>query len=104
VADVVHAYLALAQKLDGEGLSSGVFNFGPGTPLSVLQITGQILKIMGRGDLTPIILDQARAEIRDQYLDSSKAARVLGWAPSHTLADGLASTVAWYRTFLGAVA
>jgi CDP-glucose 4,6-dehydratase len=102
VADVVHAYIALAQKLDGEGLSGGVFNFGPGTPLSVLQIASQILKIVGREDLTPVILDQARAEIRDQYLDSSKAARILGWAPAHTLADGLASTVAWYRTFLGA--
>ena len=103
VADVVNAYLALAQKLDGEGLSGGVFNFGPGTPLSVLQIASEILKIVGREDLTPVILDQARAEIRDQHLDSSKAARVLGWTPAHTLADGLASTVAWYRMFLGAV-
>jgi CDP-glucose 4,6-dehydratase len=104
VADVVDAYVALAQKLDDEGLSGGVFNFGPGKPLSVLQITSQILEIVGRGDLVPVILDQARAEIRDQYLDSSKASRVLGWAPAHTLKDGLASTVAWYRTFLGAVA
>lgn len=104
VADVVHAYLALAAKLDDAGSSGGVFNFGPGSPLTVLQITGRILALMGRADLTPVILDEARAEIRDQYLDSSKAAKVLGWVPAHTLEDGLAETVAWYRAFLGAVA
>ena len=44
------------------------------------------------------------AQIRDQYLDSSKARRVLGWAPAHGLADGLAATVTWYRAYLGAPA
>jgi dTDP-glucose 4,6-dehydratase len=33
---------------------------------------------------------------RRYALDASKIARELGWAPRHTLADGLAATVDWY--------
>jgi CDP-glucose 4,6-dehydratase len=55
---------------------------------------------MDRSDLEPVILDSARAEIKDQYLDAGKAARVLGWEPRYGLEEGLEATVAWYRTFL----
>jgi CDP-glucose 4,6-dehydratase len=47
------------------------------------------------------VLNQARAEIPNQYLDSSKAARELGWSPRYTLESGLRETIAWYRAFLG---
>jgi CDP-glucose 4,6-dehydratase len=56
---------------------------------------------MGRRDLEPRILDVARAEIRDQYLSSEKAARVLGWQPEFSLDAGLEKTIRWYRDFLG---
>jgi CDP-glucose 4,6-dehydratase len=54
---------------------------------------------MDRTDLEPVILDQVRAEIKDQYLDSTRARRVLGWTARHTLAQGLDKTIAWYRQF-----
>ena len=52
--------------------------------------------------LEPVILDQARSEIRDQYLDSTKAEQRLGWRARHGLDEGLSETIAWYDRYLGA--
>lgn len=101
VDDVVDAYLALADHADQDGTRGEAFNFSPEMAVSVLELTTAILKVMGRSDLQPVILNTARGEIRDQYLDASKAKRVLGWRPKVTLQDGLERTVAWYRGFLG---
>jgi CDP-glucose 4,6-dehydratase len=66
----------------------------------VLEITRAVLAAMDRADLQPVILASARDEIKDQYLDAGKAARLLGWEPRYGLEDGLEATVAWYRTFM----
>lgn len=102
VRDVVDGYLRLADRAGEEGVRGEAFNFSPGEPLSVLQITREIQRLMGREDLDPVILDQARAEIRDQYLDCTKAAEHLGWTSGYTLEEGLRETIAWYSDFLGA--
>jgi CDP-glucose 4,6-dehydratase len=60
-----------------------------------------VLAATGRTDLVPDIRNEAVAEIREQTLDSSKARRILGWAPARELHEGLAETVAWYRRYLG---
>jgi len=101
VEDVVDAYLALAAGADRAEVRGHGFNFSPERPLTVLEITRATLAALGRPDLEPVILDTARAEIKDQYLDSGKARQVLAWAPRHGLEAGLEATVAWYRTFLG---
>jgi len=100
VEDVVDAYLALAGAAGRPGVRGEAFNFSPQRPLTVLQITRAVLAAMDRQDLQPVILGTARAEIRDQYLDAGKAARMLDWEPRYTLEDGLEATVAWYRTFM----
>lgn len=100
VDDVVDAYLALAEGADRVDVRGQAFNFSPERPLTVLEITRAVLGAMGRPDLVPVILDTARGEIRDQYLDASKALKVLGWRPKYSLEDGLVPTVAWYRSFL----
>ncbi len=101
VEDVVEAYLALALAVHRGEVKGGAFNFSPECRLSVLEITRATLAAAGRPDLQPIILDTARAEIHDQYLDSSKAQRMLGWEPAWSLQEGLAATVAWYKAYLG---
>jgi CDP-glucose 4,6-dehydratase len=101
VDDVVEAYIALAAASDREGVRGEAFNFSPEGRVTVLEITHAIQRLMGRADLEPIILDQVRAEIKDQYLDASKAKRLLAWTPRFTLDAGLAETIAWYRAFLG---
>ncbi len=102
VDDVVDAYLALAAATGGPAGPGDVFNFAPGAPASVREIVDLLLAILGREDLAPVVLDVARAEIRDQALDAGKARRLLGWEPHLSLREGLERTVPWYRAFLGA--
>ena len=100
VEDVVDAYLALAECVDQSGVRGEAFNFSPERQMSVLDLIQHLLAVLGRPDLQPVIQNQARAEIRDQYLDAGKARRVLGWEARIPLHEGLERTVAWYRTFL----
>ena len=102
VRDVVEAYLALANHVTEERGIRQAFNFSPESRVSVLEITRQIQQLMERPDLEPIVLNQAKAEIPNQYLDSTKAHRELGWSPRYTLESGLRETIEWYRDFLGA--
>lgn len=101
VEDVVDAYLALAEGVEREGVRGEAFNFSPERQMSVLELTHLILEVLQRTDLKPVILNNAKAEIRDQYLDASKARRILGWSTRYTVREGLEHTVAWYRKYLG---
>jgi CDP-glucose 4,6-dehydratase len=100
VKDVVLAYLALAENLHLDHIRGESFNFSSESRVTVLEIVGQIRRLMGREDLEPLILNTAAGEIPNQYLSSSKALRLLGWKSAYTLADGLAETIEWYRDFL----
>jgi CDP-glucose 4,6-dehydratase len=97
VEDAALAYLTLAEKLHEPGVLGQAFNFGTETPLDVLGLVRRILTLMKRTDLEPVILNEASLEIPKQYLDCSKAKRVLGWKPRFTLDEGLAKTIEWYR-------
>ncbi|RMF91734.1 MAG: NAD-dependent epimerase/dehydratase family protein [Nitrospinota bacterium] len=100
VLDVVEAYLLLASRTPEEGIRGEAFNFSTEHPVQVLDITQRILSLMERTDLEPHILNQARAEIRDQHLDASKAKRLLHWKAQYSLEEGLSRTIDWYRAFL----
>jgi CDP-glucose 4,6-dehydratase len=101
VQDVVEAYLLLAERAEHTGIRGEAFNFSPERPVSALEMASAIQALMGRTDLAPVVLNQARSEIKDQYLDSGKARALLGWTPQYSLERGLAETIRWYRTFLG---
>lgn len=95
VKDVVSAYLRLAEHAHEKGVTGEGFNFAPSRPNTVLEIVRALQKIMGH-DLEPIILNQAKGEIKDQYLTCKKAHARLAWAPQFSLEEGLEETVAWY--------
>ncbi len=100
IQDAVLAYLMTAENLDREDVRGQAFNFGADTPISVLDMINCIIKISDNPELEPIILNEAKNEIQDQYLSSSKGRQVLGWEPQYTLESGLSETMAWYRQFL----
>lgn len=100
--DVALAYLRCAERINVPGVIGEAFNFGPERPLSVLEVVAHLQRLLGREDLAPDIRNEATAEIRDQYLDSSKARDRLGWTPHYAMDEGLAATIAWYRAYLGA--
>jgi CDP-glucose 4,6-dehydratase len=97
VEDAVEAYLAVAERIELPDVRGKAFNFGPAESLTVLEVADTVLRIANRPDLKPIIENSAHAEIRDQHLDSAKAARLLSWRPKWSLERGLETTVAWYR-------
>lgn len=104
IDDAVRAYLLMAEALDRKEVRGEAFNFGPAQPHAVHEIVDGLRRLMKREDLMPVVLDSARAEIRDQYLSSEKAERLLSWKPRYTLERGLAESVAWYRQFFAAAA
>jgi CDP-glucose 4,6-dehydratase len=105
VDDAVSACLILAAALaEQPELAGEAFNFGQNQPVTVRALVDQILALCGRTDLVPEIRADAKGEIPDQYLDSSRARRLLGWEPQYTLEEGLKGTIAWYRRELGSLA
>jgi CDP-glucose 4,6-dehydratase len=99
VEDAVDCYLHLARALrERPELAGDAFNFSTGQPRTVIEVVDAVLAAMG-SDLKPEILNEASNEIREQYLDSSKAAEVLGWSPVFGFGEGLERSIAWYRGF-----
>lgn len=103
VDDVVDAYLLLGEALDGPEAAGLALNFSMEQPMTVLAMYDAVCRAMGRSRVEPVILGGAHDEIRDQYLDSSLARKVLGWEARHGLDDGLERTVRWYGAISGQV-
>lgn len=100
VEDAALAYMMLAEKMAANpDICGEAFNFSNEIQINVLDVTRQILNLMGRDDLEPTILDQADKEIQHQYLSAEKAHSVLGWKPEFSLDDGLKRTIGWYQSF-----
>jgi CDP-glucose 4,6-dehydratase len=99
VADVVAAYLLLAERIDGGEAQGEAFNFSPETKVDVFGIVRTISQLM-ESELEPVVLGTATHEIKDQTLDASKAHAALDWRPAWALEDGLRATIPWYRDVL----
>ncbi|MHB8104027.1 MAG: GDP-mannose 4,6-dehydratase [Dehalococcoidales bacterium] len=99
IQDAVEAYILLAEKMAGQAIHGEAFNFSNEIQLSVMDITRKILEVMGRKDLEPTVLGEARGEIKHQYLSAVKARKTLGWQPRYSPEEGLKETVNWYKEF-----
>lgn len=98
VKDAADSYLTLGERLaEDDSISGEAFNFSLGLRFTVLDIVNMVLKLMGRTDLEPVIQNNASSEIREQYLDRSKAQEQLGWAPKYGMEEALRETIAWYQ-------
>jgi CDP-glucose 4,6-dehydratase len=98
VKDAAESYLILGERLaEDPAIPGEAFNFSLGERLTVLDIVDMTLRIMGRSDLEPVIQNIASSEIREQYLDASKARQMLGWKPKYDMQRAIEETVAWYR-------
>jgi CDP-glucose 4,6-dehydratase len=100
VKDAVSAYMTLVEHLDRPEVKGEAFNFGMDNPKSVLETVQTIITVSNHPELEPVVLDDAPGEIQAQYLDSSKARRMLGWTPRYSLEEGLRETMEWYQGFL----
>jgi nucleoside-diphosphate-sugar epimerase len=101
VDDAVEAFLLAAQDpaADGE-----VFNLGGEVVISLRDLAELLIDVAGGGEVVvrDFPEDRKRIDIGDYYADWSKIRRVLGWAPTVPIGDGLQRTIEYYRTRLAA--
>lgn len=100
VKDAIEAYLLLGENAPEKGVRGEGFNFAPAKPHTVLEIVCLILDAMNSQHLQPEIMNQAKAEIKDQYLNSQKAIERLKWSCNVSIETGLRETISWYQNFL----
>ena len=79
------------------GVEGEILNLGCGEEQSLRHVAQTILDLMGN-PIEPQFgaLPERPTEIPRMFSDSTKARAALGWAPSHSLAQGLEKTIAWY--------
>jgi UDP-glucose 4-epimerase len=93
VSDCAQANLLALTKDAG----SGIYNLGSGRGTTVNQIF-QALKTITGYRRPPVYGPAKVGETRRIYLDARKAQRELGWVPEVSFEDGLAKTVAYFKT------
>jgi UDP-N-acetylglucosamine 4-epimerase len=54
------------------------------------------LRIPGVADMSPVHYDFRPGDVRHSQADIGKARRLLGYAPTHHLADGISAALPWY--------
>jgi len=96
--DAVDGYLTIAENMHRPEIVGQGFNLSTMNKVNVLDLFNSIIELMG-ADVKPKILNQATNEIREQYLSSQKAEKLLNWRPKHTLDEGLSITITWYQQY-----
>lgn len=99
--DGAFAYAHLAEKMEDPSIQGESFNFSNELQISVLELTRKILHLMDRDDLESVILNEAKNEIKHQYLSAEKARRLLDWSPQYDIDSALLETIAWYKELFG---
>lgn len=95
VSDVVAANLA---ALDVERGAGQVINVGGGAGASLLEVWEAIREACGRPEIQPEHDAPRLGDIRHSRAEIEVARSLLGFSTQVSLADGLAATVAWYRS------
>lgn len=97
VDDVADAFLraGATDAINGEAL-----NIGGDTPVAHKDLVDLLLAASGGGTvrLIPWPEEKKKIDIGSFYSDSSRFRKATGWHPQVPLADGLAATLAFYRT------
>jgi dTDP-glucose 4,6-dehydratase len=87
---------ALARVLQA-GRVGEIYNIGGGQECTNIELAHMIVQAIGVSETMLTFVKDRPAHDRRYALNSEKMAAELGWRPRVTLAEGLASTVAWYR-------
>ncbi len=100
VDDIVAGYIKIAELMKKNSLSGEAFNLSDEKPIAVIKLLREISKFNPCGnELKYKIMNTAKYEIKEQYLSSAKARRILGWKPAYNLCDGLRKTAEWYFSY-----
>lgn len=99
--DAVDAYMTFAEKMaQDESLYGEAFNFSLEVRYTVLDLVKIVQDLVGGSKVAPVVQNIASDEIREQYMTSDKARKLLGWTPRCGMDQGLRRTIDWYRAHL----
>ncbi|MET1075733.1 MAG: dTDP-glucose 4,6-dehydratase [Umezawaea sp.] len=85
------------QLVAESGRAGEVYNIGGGTELTNRELTGLLLDAMGADWSSVEAVADRTGHDRRYSVDITKISTELGYAPRVDFAEGLASTVKWYR-------
>ena len=96
VEDAANAYLSIVENI--EIAQGNAYNIGSGEKITIKSLVEKILSKIPN-NLEIRYPERDFPEINNQYLDSSKIKRELGWTANTTLDKGLEKTVEVYKSF-----
>ena len=101
VLDTIEAFVLAAQV---EPLTGEPINLGAGMQIAVRDLAALIVSLIGAD--VPVSVDENRvrpgsSEVDRLCADATRAQRLLGWAPRHSLREGLTATIDWIKDNLG---
>ena len=103
VEDAADAFVRAAAALNGDPQVGGaVYNLGGDEVISLRDLATLLVEAAGGGTYTvrPYPPERKPIDIGDYYADDSRIRAALGWQPQTPLREGLARTVAYYRSHL----
>jgi UDP-glucose-4-epimerase GalE len=99
IIDLIDGHVRALEYLLSDG-ETNIFNLGSGTGYSVNEIVEAARKALDRPDFLPDIAPRRGGDPAVLVAGSQKARDVLGWSPSHSLADILGDAATWHRSAL----
>jgi nucleoside-diphosphate-sugar epimerase len=101
VEDVVDAFLYAAASPEAIG---AIYNIGGCAPVTLAQLARELIAVAGSGhcEFKEFPAARKRIDIGDYFADDSRFRMLTGWAPRHSLSEGLSLAVAYYRDHLQA--
>jgi UDP-glucose 4-epimerase len=94
IDNVVAANLA---AMDRDVESGSVFNVGAGERISLLELFRAMAELLGV-DVEPKFGPERAGDVRHSLASLERARQALGYAPKVSWREGLARTLAWYRS------
>lgn len=98
VRDYLHVddHVSAIARVLWKGEPGQVYNIGAGSETSGVQVADAILRLLGKpSSLKHFVKDRPGHDYR--YALDFKRMRTLGWDPQVKFADGIRTTVEWYR-------
>lgn len=99
VENAVQANLLAATTASDEALNQ-VYNVAVNDRTTLNQLFGYLRDALARQGVEytrdPVYRDFRAGDVRHSQADISKAARLLGYAPTHTVQQGIAEAMPWY--------
>jgi len=101
VSDTVAGFLKGGET---PGVEGQTFNLGTGVEVSIGDLVNEISAISGKK--VEVIIENERlrpdkSEVMRLLSDNRRAASILGWEPTISLSDGLATTYHWIESHMG---